>query len=118
MKPLKAIIVDDIRLIRAELKLILGDFPEIEIVGEAASVGKALNLIAQYEPDVVFLTTGSYQEKGRPGHRSGNINVYLLPLNHDPLYLLTIHGHLPQDAEFLTQCGQAIRRQASNCGGI
>ena len=55
MKPLKAIIVDDIRLIRAELKLILGDFPEIEIVGEAASVGKALNLIAQYEPDVVFL---------------------------------------------------------------
>jgi two-component system LytT family response regulator len=55
MKPLKAIIVDDIRLIRAELKLILGDFPEIEIVGEAASVGKALNLIAEFEPDVVFL---------------------------------------------------------------
>jgi len=55
MKPLKAIIVDDIKLIRAELKLILGKFSEIEIVGEAASVGKALNLIAELEPDVVFL---------------------------------------------------------------
>ncbi len=33
----------------------LGEFPEIEIVGEAASAGKALNLISELKPDVVFL---------------------------------------------------------------
>jgi two-component system LytT family response regulator len=55
MKPLRTIIVDDMRLIRAELKLLLSEFPEIEIVGEAASARKAINLISELEPDLVLL---------------------------------------------------------------
>ena len=55
MKPLRTILVDDVRLIRAEPKLILSEFPEIEIIGEAASARKAINLITELEPDLVFL---------------------------------------------------------------
>jgi two-component system LytT family response regulator len=51
----KAIIVDDERLARRELRSMLDPYPEIEISGEADSVGKALELISKVGPDVVFL---------------------------------------------------------------
>jgi two-component system LytT family response regulator len=51
----KAIIVDDERLARKELRSMLGAYPEIEVAGEADSVMNALELIAQVGPEVVFL---------------------------------------------------------------
>ena len=39
---IKAIIIDDERLARNELKKLLMDFPEIEVVAEAANAEKAL----------------------------------------------------------------------------
>lgn len=55
MKPLSAILVDDERLARRELARLLAAHPEIEIAGEAASVDEAAALVAQVDPDVVFL---------------------------------------------------------------
>jgi two-component system LytT family response regulator len=52
---LKALIVDDERLARKELRSLLTDFPEMEIVGEADSVNQALGLIESGQPQVVFL---------------------------------------------------------------
>lgn len=52
---LKALIVDDERLARKELRAMLAEFPEIEIVGEADSVADAVTLIETENPKVVFL---------------------------------------------------------------
>lgn len=50
-----AIIIDDERLARAELKKLLQEFPEIEIVDEAANVPEGLKKIEEHQPDVIFL---------------------------------------------------------------
>jgi len=55
MHPLKSIIVDDEWLVREELKTLLAEYPEIELVGEAANVPQAIVLVDQVQPDVIFL---------------------------------------------------------------
>lgn len=52
---MKAIIVDDERLARNELKRLLEEFPKIEIVGEAANAEEALPMIDELAPDLLFL---------------------------------------------------------------
>jgi two-component system LytT family response regulator/two-component system response regulator LytT len=52
---LTAILVDDEALAREELKWLLNDFPEIEILATADNGLEALDLIEQIEPDIVFL---------------------------------------------------------------
>jgi two-component system, LytTR family, response regulator len=54
-KPLKAIIVDDERLARNRLRLILAEHPTIQVVAEADSVKTALAAIRTTKPDVLFL---------------------------------------------------------------
>jgi two-component system LytT family response regulator len=50
-----AIIIDDERLARAELRKMLSDYPEVEILGEAANADEALVLIPELNPDLIFL---------------------------------------------------------------
>ena len=52
---IKAIIVEDSRLARQELKTMLKDFPQITITGEADSAEQALALIEADKPDLLFL---------------------------------------------------------------
>ena len=52
---MKAIIVDDERLARKELRNLLSEFPEIEIIDEASNASEALKKIAEQQPDVVFM---------------------------------------------------------------
>jgi len=52
---MKAIIVDDERLARNELKRLLENFPTIEVVGEAANTDEAAALLETMQPDVLFL---------------------------------------------------------------
>jgi len=51
----RAIIVDDERLARQELRSLLAEHPAIEIAGEADSVKAAAPLIHTTNPDVIFL---------------------------------------------------------------
>lgn len=55
MKKLKALIVDDERLARDEIRRHLDMQPEIEIVGEATNIADAANMIAQLQPEIIFL---------------------------------------------------------------
>jgi len=55
MKKLKAVIVDDERLARREMRSLLAEFPQIEIAGEADDVATAATLIAKFKADIVFL---------------------------------------------------------------
>jgi two-component system LytT family response regulator len=52
---MRAIIVDDERLARNELKRLLENFPSIEVIGEAANTEEASQLIEELQPDVAFL---------------------------------------------------------------
>ncbi len=52
---MKAIIIDDERLARMELKKLLQDFPEVEVVDEAANAEEGLSKIESLHPDVIFL---------------------------------------------------------------
>lgn len=51
----KAIIIDDERLARNELKKLLQDFPEVEIIGEAANAAEGIIKIEELNPDLIFL---------------------------------------------------------------
>jgi two-component system LytT family response regulator len=51
----RALIVDDERLARAELRRLLAAHPDIEIVGEAAHAGEARDRIAELAPDLLLL---------------------------------------------------------------
>jgi two-component system, LytTR family, response regulator len=55
MTNLKAIIVDDERLARVNLKKLLEPYPAIEIAGEASSCEEAVKLIRFYNPQLIFL---------------------------------------------------------------
>src|SRR3954465_10435909 len=51
----KAVIIDDERLARNELKKLLADFPEVEVIGEAANANEGIDKIESLSPDLVFL---------------------------------------------------------------
>lgn len=52
---MKALIIDDERLARSELKRLLEPFKEIQIVGEAVNVDDAIEKIALLNPELIFL---------------------------------------------------------------
>jgi two-component system LytT family response regulator len=52
---MKALIIDDERLARVELRRLLTPFKEINIVGEAVNVDDALNKISELNPELIFL---------------------------------------------------------------
>lgn len=51
----RAIIIDDERLARTELKKLLEDHPEVEVVAEAANAAEGLEKIEELNPDLIFL---------------------------------------------------------------
>ncbi len=53
--PYRALLVDDERLARKQLRTMLADFPEVKVVAEAAAVSEALAATQMHRPDVVFL---------------------------------------------------------------
>lgn len=52
---MRALIVDDERLARAELRRLLTAHPDVEIAGEAANGPQALEAVAALGPDLLFL---------------------------------------------------------------
>jgi two-component system LytT family response regulator len=52
---LKVILIDDERLARSELKRLLQEFADVEIIGEAANADEAIEKIESLNPDLIFL---------------------------------------------------------------
>ncbi len=61
---MKALVVDDERLARAELRRLLAEVDTIEIVGEAANADAAREQIAKLKPDLIFLDVQMPGETG------------------------------------------------------
>jgi two-component system LytT family response regulator len=55
MRPIRTLIVDDERLARASLRVLLTRDQEIELVGECASAPEAAKVISQRLPELLFL---------------------------------------------------------------
>jgi len=64
MKKIKAVIVEDSRLARNELKELIKNHPEIEIIGEAENVDSGFQLINSVEPDLLFLDINMPEKDG------------------------------------------------------
>ncbi|MBL7472913.1 LytR/AlgR family response regulator transcription factor [Robertkochia sediminum] len=64
MRTIKAIIIDDERLAREEVKRALKNHPEFVIAGEAGTADAALALIAKEAPDVIFLDIHMPEKSG------------------------------------------------------
>src|SRR5215216_2926722 len=77
---MKAIIIDDERLARTELRKLLQDFPEIEVVDEAANADEGLQKIESHNPDIIFL---DIQMPGKTGFD------LLAELDHAPQVIFT-----------------------------
>lgn len=52
---MKALIVDDERLARTELRRLLNPFKDINVVGEAVNAEDALSKVTELNPDLIFL---------------------------------------------------------------
>jgi two-component system LytT family response regulator len=52
---MRALIIDDERLARKELKSLLSDFTEVEVIGEAVNADEAIEKIRETNPDLIFL---------------------------------------------------------------
>jgi two-component system, LytTR family, response regulator len=52
---MRALVIDDEPVARREMRRLLKDHPEIEVVGEAENATTALDLIANLKPDLLFL---------------------------------------------------------------
>lgn len=61
---MKALLIDDERLARNELRRLLAAFPEIELVGEAANAQQARARLAELQPGLVFLDVQMPGETG------------------------------------------------------
>ena len=61
---MKALLIDDERLARSELRRLLAPFPEIKIAGEAANAKQAREQMAALKPDLLFLDVQMPGETG------------------------------------------------------
>jgi two-component system LytT family response regulator/two-component system response regulator LytT len=79
--PFTAVVVDDEPLARDELKYLLSVYPECRVVGEAEDAQEALKLVAELQPDVVFL---DIQMRGMSGCEAAR---QMLAFPHPPLVI-------------------------------
>lgn len=77
---MRAIIIDDERLARAELRKLLQDFPEVEVVDEASNAEEGVQKIESHNPDLIFL---DIQMPGKTGFEM------LQELDHAPTVVFT-----------------------------
>jgi two-component system LytT family response regulator len=52
---MNCLIIDDERLARQELRRLLGNHPQVQVLGEATNGREARKSIAEHQPDVIFL---------------------------------------------------------------
>ena len=55
MKPIRILLADDHTLVRAGIRSLLEQVPNVEVVAEANDGRDALRLIHEHQPDIVFM---------------------------------------------------------------
>ncbi|HXF73788.1 MAG TPA: response regulator transcription factor [Actinomycetota bacterium] len=90
--PIRIVIVDDHRIVREGLRSMLDGVRELEIVGEAEDLDRALVVIAQTRPDVVLLDLRLQRSSGLDAcrtitERHPGVHVVFLTVYEDEQYI-------------------------------
>jgi len=105
---IRVLIVDDHPIVRRGLRSLLDQYPDIELVGEAAGGPTALELVERYQPDVVLMDVRLVGPNGlalaqRIRRSPSKARVIILTSYDDQSYLLRaaqagVHGYLLKSA--------------------
>ena len=89
MEAIRVLLADDHTLFRKGIRTMLGDMPEVEVIGEAANGGDALELASQLVPDVILMDIKMPELSGIEATReilreNPHIGVILVTMFDDP----------------------------------
>jgi DNA-binding NarL/FixJ family response regulator len=125
LQPIRVLIADDHKLMRASVRALLGKFPKVEVVGEAASGREALNLVKAHRPEIVLMDIAMAEGNGleataRVTKESPNTRVIILSMHGNEEYVWRAikagaAGYLLKKAA-TSELEQAVREVAG--GGI
>lgn len=106
--PIDIIIVDDHEVVLKGVRILLEDYPEINIIGEARSGAEAIEKITKHKPDVVLLDINMPEMSGLEvaaylQKRSFITKILLFTMHSNGEYILTgikngIDGYILKDA--------------------
>jgi len=93
MNPIRILLCDDHLLIRASLKSLIGEFPGIEVVGEAGDGREALDHVAKLRPNVVLMDIAMPGLNGLEAARrlvkdQPHVRVVMLSMHSDESHVL------------------------------
>jgi two-component system LytT family response regulator len=130
---IKAVIIDDERLARNELKKLLQEFPEIEVIAEAANANEGIEKIDSLNPDLIFLDiqmpgktgfdmlaeldkspdvifTTAYDDHALKAFEVNALDYLLKPVEPKRLADAIQKLHMDEDREVLTEEGIPVNR--------
>jgi DNA-binding NarL/FixJ family response regulator len=90
---MRILIADDHQLVRASLRSLLADFPDIEVVAEAADGREAVKLVAKHRPEMVLMDISMAGLNGIDATRHiarehPHVRVIILSMHTDNRYVL------------------------------
>ena len=91
MTPLRILLADDHTLVRAGIRALLAQMPDVEVVGEAGDGREALALVKAHRPDVLLMDIAMTGMSGLEAIHiishgaSGQINLNAAQLSQDTL---------------------------------
>jgi two-component system response regulator NreC len=119
---IKIMLVDDHEIVRAGLRMLLQSQPDMEIVAEANSGAKALDLVQGCKPDVILMDVTMEEMNGieatrKLKERCPNVSILALTIHEEEEYFFKMlsagaSGYIPKRAapEDLLQAIQTVHR--------
>jgi DNA-binding NarL/FixJ family response regulator len=121
MKPVKVLLVEDHDLVRAGIRSLLESMPDVHVVAEAGDAETALELVGQYEPDVVLMDialpgTNGLAATARLSEQFPGVKVIILSMHVNDLYVSQALragalGYILKSSSF-TELAQAVHTVA------
>jgi len=123
MKKIRILLVDDHKILRDGICSLLKEYPDMEVVGEAADGKNALNLVKELSPDMVIMDISMPDLNGIEATRRiladyPHIKVMALSMHYDKHFVSEIFkagasGYLLKDCAF-DEMAHAIRMIIDN----
>jgi len=92
VKSIRVILADDHILVRAGIRALLEQLPEVQVVGEASDGREVMDLVKVHSPDVVLMDIGMPGLNGleatkRLGREFPEVRVVILSMHHNDEYV-------------------------------